>query len=109
MKKAVNSACADRVKQYPKGALHADNGGCFALAVTLQCIIHAKDRLTGTFRRQGTKKNADFRMNLNNIALRSKKRFPARSKVTEVRHARHVSHYFVCFTFMAETITYKMP
>ena len=29
MKKAVNVSCSDRVKQYPKGVLHADAGQLF--------------------------------------------------------------------------------
>ena len=74
MKKAVYLSCADRVKQHPKGSLHADDGQLFCTCCNVTLDHTRKGSIDRHFQ------TPDFKMSLNNVALRNKQRFPARSK-----------------------------
>ena len=105
MKKAVNIGCADRVKQYPKGTLHADGGELFCTCcnVTLdhtrkgsidkhfKTSLHAEKRRLQDESEQGAvKKQATITGSF--------------KRVTEARDARNIATFELVEAFTAANI-----
>lgn len=110
MKKAVNLSCADRVKQYPKGSLHADDGQLFCTSCNVTLDHTRKGSIDRHFQTPG---HAEKRRLQDESEQRSVKKQATISgsfkRVTEARDARNVAHFELVEALTAANIPlYKL-
>ena len=105
MKKAVNVSCSDRVKQYPKGVLHADAGQlfCSSCNITLDhCRKGSIDKHLLTQLHVTKRKQLD---DLEDIRVKKQVTIVGSfQRITESRDARNMSHFELVEAFTASNI-----
>lgn len=105
MKKAVNISCADRVKQYPKGVLHADAGQLFCSCCNVTLDNSRKNTIDKHLISQSHIKKRKAQDDEEN--KKSKKQASivgAFQRQTDSRDARNVAHFELVEAFSAANI-----
>ncbi|KXJ81531.1 hypothetical protein RP20_CCG018995 [Aedes albopictus] len=94
MKKAVNISCEDRVKQYPKGVLHADAGQLFCSSCNVTLDNSRKNTIDKHLLSQSHMKKR--KLSEDEEVRRAKKQASivgAFQRQTTARDARNVAHF----------------
>jgi hypothetical protein len=105
MKKAVNVSCSDRVKQYPKGVLHADAGQlfCSSCNITLDhCRKGSIDKHLLTQFHVTKRKQLD---ELEDVRAKQQATIVGSfQRITESRDSRNLAHFELVEAFVASNI-----